>query len=353
MNAHSQKEREIVKDWLRQNFQIRMSKKDRKIDAILDDTDVAISALLSPKQKRKYSQTLANCIAGLRQSLASIVNKTPIATHMSSESGHRWALDEASVIRMECLIQESESCFADFGETMRQKKPGKPHIPDLFLPFDYVRKNEAFPHKNGIPLRMQPQTITFNQGNFVYDLLPTSVIGKEGENMKLIAAFNARFRQLQIPADYDPHRLFDLMIKYHEVWHARQDDWLRSRYDASVQTLYEHNAHIMDFECEAYAYTVELLDLHTNGEMQSRCKKSIAEEDIRWLHEVLQGRDGQEMFSEQMLVMGRRLWHIPGYQFTGTDNIYPAEYERYIIANHPGPNRWKIDHSNGNINKIP
>lgn len=352
MSEHSLQEFEIARTWLRRNFQIPLSKDDPKLNAILDDTENTISALLSPKQKKKYREKLPLYIADLRQSLSSIVQQKLTVPSVKAEP-HGWALDEASVLRMEQLIQESESCFASLGETVRSKKPGKPHIPALFLPFDLVKKNETFPHKNGIPLRIRTREITLNQGNFIYDLLPASVVGQKGETMKLVAAFYARFRQLQIPVDYDPHRLFDLFIKYHEVWHAQQDDWLRMRYGSVVQTLYEKKAHIMDFECEAYAYMVELLDLYTDGGMQARCKNKITDKDIDWLHKILQGRPGHEIFSKHLLMIGRRLWHVPGYHFTGQDNVYPAEYERYIIANHPGPHRWKIDHSTGDINKIP
>ncbi len=352
MTIHSAEEREVARIWLRNSFQIPFSKNDARLDALLNDTKSAVMDLLSPKQKKKFEPSLTKKIAELQLQLTAL---KPEPLSPSTQAQHYWALDEASVLRMDRLIRESEQNFAALGETLRKKLPGKPHIPLLFQPFDLVKRNESFEHKNGIPLRIRTRQIELQVGNFIYDLLPDSVIAQQNNRkIELAAAFYARFRQMQLPADFNPQRLFDLLVKYHEVWHAHQDDWLRARYPDGVQALYEQKAHIMDFEMEAYAYMVELIDLHTDGEMQVRCKTPIKREDILWLHTVLQGTPGPtERFSEQLLYIGRRLWPLPGYQFTGTDNLYPADYERYIIESHPGPNRWKIDHSTGNINKIP
>jgi hypothetical protein len=272
---------------------------------------------------------------------------------------NKWNIDDASAQRMDALIAQSEERFALLGNTIRENSCNKARLPpQLFLPFDYVQRNSEFRYKNGLALRVRiasgaPSWITMNPGDFAYDLHPALVLGVADTGTPVLAGFNPTARQLQLSPNYDPRRHLDCFLKYHEIWHAAQDDWLRQHIDPhSYDSLNQEGKNlIMDFEFEAYAMMLEAMDCFLEGELRRHTQAPLTPEDTQWLHAELRGQNGTEMSSTWLLTIARRLLNVPGYS-PGSDD-YPEDFKQYLIRNHQH-NRclWTLDRATGRLEKL-
>lgn len=267
-----------------------------------------------------------------------------------------WGVNEVSVKRMDELIAVSEQKFSDLGEILSAKIDPRTLLQKkLLLPFDYVRANHNFAQKNSIANRLQAVrtgkevSIEMETGNFMYDLHPGIL---RGEAKDQVAGFNNQSRQFQVAFDYAPERKFDLFVKYHEIWHAHQDDWLRTHVSAETyKMLSDQHAVTIDFEFEAYAYMLEAIDHYFDGEFHDRCQTQSNRENVEWLQAGFGLPDQMRKASEYFFIIGRTLWADPEYRFAG-DDCYPQEFERFIINNHRYKNLWKKDNSGCTITKI-
>lgn len=202
--------------------------------------------------------------------------ETPQSTEPKSKPAPRIDQEKAT----DLLIQRVEKGFEHFHATMMPKieTVSEPILRDeLKGPFDVIKINQKFPHRNGPRFDREElakgimQTALSNPYYFTY--------AATDPQPGLAASFMPPSRRMELSTDFEENNTIDMLILYHELRHVVMDSNIRMSFPPNMVEKYMANfsnmlqpgekkhVNVLE-EIFAYGLEIEMLDLCLDGELK-------------------------------------------------------------------------------------
>ena len=248
-------------------------------------------------------------------------------------------LDENKEEKTQELINKAENGFQKFSEIalpLIDQASSEQLWKMLKVPFQVMQINKWNQDRN---LEIFKEKMKSMENGSIYKLKnPNFYYYSVMENSIHSSWFEAITRILYLSEKLDPDNLLDLLVLYHEIYHASQDAATRSRINSKEQFQKYVDFHtvkkdekpriIINFELTAYAVEIELLNLLLDGKL----KKSIIYKrqiDIEQIAKKLNAQDDQHKMIQSIVSFAKRYYPL-GIQRWG----FSREYWDFIIKHY-------------------
>jgi hypothetical protein len=186
---------------------------------------------------------------------------------------------------MEALIVGIESGMERLHTLLRERmgKNNRPQLPEVLLPCQAAALNRQNPYRNfsrhwlDASEGKTPMTYELRPNQYSYDIVHTRFIEKKKH---VFGAYEPRLNLIRMREGFDPSRLMELCMVYHEIVHVLQAHVFIARMGMNEYQRFVSDGQrlILSFEVEAYAMQFEMMDIIAGG----------------WLHEGVADGDSPE-----------------------------------------------------------
>ena len=220
---------------------------------------------------------------------------------------------ESDITLINKVIAKAETGMAEFESIMmpKIKQVTNSYLRNqMALPFEQINVNRDNPNKNSLILLQRHRT----EGRLIQENLSWFSY-KVKSHSYMAAGFAPALRMMYLDKNFDPKNFLDLLVLYHELLHATQDNAERERLDSkekyeTYNKFYTSNNIVLNAEVTAYALEIEALNLYLDNYLENQISEG-KEIDLNEIQIKLNARSDQ-LGTIKMLVDLAKLYYPEG-----------------------------------------